>query len=173
MTGFSWAAMAAAGAVLAAIAIAALLLKTRRIAHADAKWFSAFSPDRYRPMLRLLDSAELEWLAREPGSSAALVRRVRQQRVAIFRRYLRSLRLDFDRLQAMGRVLIGTGQANQAVAQALFQANWAFTKAWWAIQFRLALYQLGFRRVDAATILEPLRNLDRALRIPQPAAVAA
>lgn len=166
MDGITSASLIAIVAAVAGIGIAVFFLKGRRVVEADADWFSGFAPERYRPMLRLIDRAEMEWVAGQAGSSPELIRQVRRTRARLFRLYLRSMRTDFTRLQALGRVLIGTGQASPALAQALFQANWAFTRAYWQVQFRLALFQMGARTVDASRLLEPLSHLNQALRAP-------
>jgi len=78
-------------------------LNTMRIASTETGTVS--SPERYRPMLRLLDARDFRYLA-ESGCSPEVVRKAKADRRAIFRRYLRCLVKDYSRLLAGLRVRI-------------------------------------------------------------------
>src|SRR5450759_906940 len=89
------------------ILLAALVLATvvvlRRLGSADrtlpvtAEWIDELSTDRYRPMMRLLDSRDLEFLNSQAGFTPKMESRLRAQRCQIFRSYLRCLEMDFQR----------------------------------------------------------------------------
>src|SRR5258706_5030871 len=66
----------------------------------------ALSPERYRPMARLLQEKDFHHLAAQSGFSADLGRRFRIERRRIFRNYLRILRRDFNRVALAFRILI-------------------------------------------------------------------
>src|SRR5437763_8657862 len=63
-----------------------------------AEWIDELSIERYRPMLRLLDSTDLEFLRTQPGYSPKMESKLRAQRCQIFRGYLRCLSMDFGRV---------------------------------------------------------------------------
>src|ERR1035441_6142951 len=63
-------------------------------------WLSELSTDRYRPMLRLLDATDFQFLRVQKGFTPEMERRLRRQRVQAFRGYLRLLVADFDRIVA-------------------------------------------------------------------------
>jgi hypothetical protein len=61
--------------------------------------------DRYRPMVRLLDASDQDFLAAHPSASPKLIREFRARRRKVFRAYLRSMVRDFDRISATIRWL--------------------------------------------------------------------
>src|SRR5215470_6670287 len=63
-----------------------------------ADWIDELSIERYRPMIRLLDGAELASLRSQPGFTAQDATKLRIQRCRMFRGYLNSLSLDFGRV---------------------------------------------------------------------------
>src|ERR1035441_7183083 len=69
-------------------------------------WLSELSTDRYRPMLRLLDATDFEFLRARQGFTPEMGKRLRRQRVQAFRGYLRLLVTDFDRVVAALRVIL-------------------------------------------------------------------
>src|SRR5205807_20468 len=63
-----------------------------------AEWIDELSIERYRPMLRLLESSDLEFLRTQPGYSPKMESNLRAQRCQIFGGYLRCLNMDFRRV---------------------------------------------------------------------------
>src|SRR5579864_5197895 len=88
-------------ALIAAGGITCTALVLRKIAFPKANlpitsgWINELSVERYRPMMRLLDEADFEFLAAQPGMDRKSIRQLRLQRVRIFRGYLRDLNTDF------------------------------------------------------------------------------
>src|SRR5689334_20520157 len=93
-------------------ALAALLLLIRKIAVSGgslpvtAEWIDELSIERYRPMMRLLDSADLAFLKAQPGFTPRMATKLRIQRAQIFRGYLRCLCSDFSRVCAAIKILM-------------------------------------------------------------------
>src|ERR1700730_1193096 len=56
------------------------------------------SPERYKPMLRLLDTQDLDFLRSQPGFTRKMEGEFRRQRCEIFRGYLRQLDSDFQQV---------------------------------------------------------------------------
>src|ERR1017187_287214 len=89
--------------LIAAGLIIALGLVIRRVAfcHSSlpvtAEWIADLSGDRYRPMLRLLDGSDLEFLRLQPGFNGRMATKLRQQRCQIFKGYMQTLQVDFGR----------------------------------------------------------------------------
>jgi len=50
-----------------------------------AEWISDLSTERYKPMLRLLDSADIEFLRGQPGYTRDMESKLRAQRCQVFR----------------------------------------------------------------------------------------
>src|SRR5579883_2970682 len=90
-------------AASAAMMLAAVIL-IRKVASAGgslpvtAEWIDELSIERYRPMMRLLDEGDLEFLRSQPGYTPKMLTRLRIQRCAIFRDYLNCLSSDFGRV---------------------------------------------------------------------------
>src|SRR3954452_17923265 len=84
--------------------ITATLILVRRLGTGShslpltAEWISDLSTERYRPMLRLLDSTDIEFLRGQPGYSRDMEAKLRMQRCQVFRGYLRCLTSDFQRV---------------------------------------------------------------------------
>ena len=74
----------------------------------DSSWESleSFSTSTYYPMQCLLAEEDFSFLARQPGFDLSLYRKLRRERMLIFRQYLRHLIYDFNRLDAFTRLLI-------------------------------------------------------------------
>src|SRR5579871_220413 len=70
-----------------------------------ADWISELSAERYRPMLRLLDTDELDLLKSQPHFTAGQESQFRSNRAQIFRGYLRCLHADLLRLSRASRGL--------------------------------------------------------------------
>src|SRR5579864_3809496 len=70
-----------------------------------AEWIDELSIERYRPMLRLLDGEDLEFLRSQPGFTPKMATKLRIQRCLIFRGYLQCLNADFGRVCAAMKVL--------------------------------------------------------------------
>src|SRR5690242_18336963 len=68
--------------------------------------YPTFSPEAYRPMMRLLQESDFRFLAAQPGFSPQLGRRFRAARRQIFRGYLRILRRDFSRAASVCWILM-------------------------------------------------------------------
>src|ERR1035437_8635831 len=94
--------------LISTVLLAALVLATvavlRRLGSADrtlpvtAEWIDKLSMDRYRPMMRLRDSGDIEVLRSEAGCTSKLESKLLAQRCQISRGYLRCLDMDFQRV---------------------------------------------------------------------------
>jgi hypothetical protein len=151
--------------VLGGVAVAVLLLVRKlagpaTISQCDPEWISNFSVARYRPMLRLLDEADYSFLATQPGYSKKYINRLRAERRAIFRAYLRNLVRDFHRLHMAARmVLVYAPQDRQDLAMTLMRQRFLFMFAVVAIEFRLVLHAAGLGTVDVRNLLGALDNM--------------
>src|SRR6266496_5320842 len=89
--------------LIGALALAAIVL-VRRLGWSDstlpvtAEWIEELSSHQYRPMVRLLDSADIDFLRAQPGFTPKMETKLRAQRCRIFRGYLECLDNDFKRV---------------------------------------------------------------------------
>ncbi len=132
-----------------------LALSSRRPAF-SAEWWSEFSPERYRPLQRLLSQDDFEFVRTLPGYQPGMDRSFRKRRIAVCRAYLSEMRLDFLRLQAVGQALIIAGKATPGLQDELFRQKVIFTRAWWRVRLQVAAYSIGVGSVDTSGLLEAL-----------------
>jgi hypothetical protein len=110
--------------------------------------------ERYRPMLRLLEQADLQFLRSQPGFRPAMLSRLRRQRCRIFQGYLCNLSRDFQyTCGALKVVILNSGQDRPDLAEALLRAQAAFAYGRLAVRCRLVLYRLGWSTVDVTGLL--------------------
>jgi len=158
-------ALAAAGLVVAFAGIVFFLLLRRLSSPAhgldfDPQWLSEFSMARYRPMERLLDGSDCEFLETQRGFTPEIAKTLRANRRRIFRGYLKCLRRDFGRLEAAARILmLHASQDRPDLAKALFRRRLLFTYAMGMAEVRLALHSVGLGRVDIHGLLESLDGM--------------
>jgi hypothetical protein len=118
-------------------------------------WLSELSTERYRPMLRLLDATDFQFLRAQKGFTSEMERRLRRQRVQAFRGYLLLLVADFDRIVAALRViLVQSAQDRPELASLVLQRRLSFAMGLIEVQCRLALFGLGWSRVDVSGLIQ-------------------
>ncbi|MBI5086078.1 MAG: hypothetical protein HZB13_15945 [Acidobacteria bacterium] len=121
-------------------------------------WWIAYSPERYRPMRRMLSADDFKYLRSAPGFRPEMVRRLRRQRAAAFAAYLQDMRADFTRLQMVGRAMVMAGGVTPTVRDELFHQKVLFTRNYCQVQLGLLAYRLGIGSVDVSRLLESMRS---------------
>jgi hypothetical protein len=148
-----------AGSVLLLITCLALLLRKialRRVTLSlTATWIDELSSERYRPMLRLLEERDLDFLSSQPGFAPHTAMRDRKQRCQIFRVYLRGLNNDFDRVCLAIKLLMMQARDDRPdLATLLLRHRVEFATRMATIYFRLFLYRWGFCGVDVTGLVK-------------------
>ena len=134
------------------------LITGRRRGPQDDRWWEEFSPDRYRPMRRLLAPSDADWLRDTAALPASRRRQFRNRRIRIFRQYLHEMTIDFAGLQAVGRAMILSGSVGPEFQEELFRHQVKFTRSLWLVRGQLFLYQFGLTQVDASGLLDSFRG---------------
>lgn len=138
-----------------------------------AEWIDELSIERYRPMMRLLESADLEFLRDQPGFTPKMERKLRNQRCHLFRGYLRCLNSDFGRVcSAMKLVMLQSRNDRPDLAGALLHHQMMFAAGVIAVQFRLTLYRFGLCGVDVTGLVKIFEMMRLELRTLVPASAA-
>lgn len=142
----------------------------------EEEWIEDASGERYSPMRRLLDAAELDALQSHPGLSRRLVRQFRSHRIQLFRGYLRSLSRDHGRICSAIRALMAhSTQDRPDLARVLIRQRLSFTFHFMTAHLRLTLHGVGVGTADAGKLLAGLdcmrAELNSLLAAAQPAAV--
>jgi hypothetical protein len=139
-----------------------ILRRRRSSATLDSDDAAGFSLDRYQPMARLMAEEDLVFLKSQPGYRAEMGERWKRERRRIFRLYLAELKADFRKLHAHARELVaGSGADSAALVEVLIKQQLTFLMATTALEFRLALQQIGIGKVD----ITPLIELVEAMRM--------
>ncbi|HLK49480.1 MAG TPA: hypothetical protein VKT49_15165 [Bryobacteraceae bacterium] len=130
-----------------------------------ADWISELSAERYRPMLRLLDTDELDLLKSQPHFTAGQESQFRSNRAQIFRGYLRCLHADFLRISMAIRVLMVQSRDDRPdLARVLIRRRTVYAAAAAAVHLRLFLYERGVCGVDATGLMRTFEEMRRELR---------
>ena len=136
-----------------------------------AEWIDDLSPDRYRPMMRLLDSRDFEFLRSQNGFTPKMEAKLRTRRCQIFRGYLRSLDTDFQRVcMALKLVLLHSEQDRPDLSAVLVHHQIMFISGLLAAQFRVFLYGWGICTVDVTPLVRIFDVVRIELRAMVPAA---
>ena len=119
-----------------------------------AGWIEELSTERYRPMMRLLESEDLDFLRGQPGFTAHMASRLRAQRCRIFRGYLRCLSADFNRvIAALKLVLLQSHNDRPDLALLLIRQQFLFAAGIALVHVRMLLYRCGMCGVDVMPLV--------------------
>jgi hypothetical protein len=160
--------------------IAALVAIVRGIGSADgdlplnADWIDDLSVERYRPMMRLLDERDIEFLRSQPGFTPRMAARLRAQRSQVFRGYLRNLTVDFRRVcMAVKVLMLQSNHDRPDLAAALVRQQALFALGVAMVEARLFLYRWGLCTVDVRALVKTFDVVRLELRNMVPATMAA
>lgn len=148
------------------------LVATRKVFDFDLAWWQSFQPDRYSPVLRLLSPGDFDYVAHIEGGDRRLLREFKRNRLKLMRSYVKEMSADFDRLQAMGQLMVTSGAAGRELREALFRERFRFTAGLWTIRLQMAGFRLGLSGVDARVLVGSLDGLSAAVRAQQVYATA-
>jgi hypothetical protein len=139
-----------------------------------AEWIEDLSLDRYRPMLRMLDGDDIDFLRSQPGFTPAMASKLRAQRTQIFRGYLKSLETDFARVcAAIKLIMLQCQQDRPELATALIRSQISFAWGMLAVRIRLALYAWGICGVDVTAMVKLFDAMRLELRALVPSSSGA
>ena len=157
-------------AVIAAISVGAFWVLFRGLATSRSQaptpeWVESLSPQRYRPMERLLGERDEEFVRSFPGVSRAVARQFRSERRRIFRTYLQSLSRDFSRVCAGLRAVVATAEEDRSdLAILVARQQFAFRFALVKVEVRLMMHAAGLGPVDTTQLLACFDSLRLELR---------
>jgi hypothetical protein len=120
-----------------------------------AEWLNELSADRYRPMLRLLEIDDLEFLRLQPGFSPQMETKIRNERRQVFLDYLRCLESDFNRICAAIKLLMAQAQQDRPdLPSILVHHQVMFACGTVSARYQLFLHRCGLLRVDVADLVQ-------------------
>jgi hypothetical protein len=164
--------------LLTVLLAAGLYRLVRRIAAPHAQlpvtpgWIEELSTERYRPMQRLLDQSDLEFLRTQPGFNRQMAVRIRKQRCQIFRGYLRCLNNDFTRVcLALKLIMLQAGNDRPDLAALLLRRQVQFATGIAYAQLRIFLYRWGICGVDVSPLVRTFDGMRLQLQSLVPVAL--
>ncbi len=123
-------------------------------------WLARFSPQTYRPMEGLLNDEDFAFLARQPGFDLSLYKKLRQERLQIFRQYLDRMIVDFNRLHLAARLVIAhSAEDHSELLTKLVLLKVRFSCSVVGAEFRYLLCRLGVRTLSARALIAQLEEL--------------
>lgn len=154
-----------ASVVLILVATAFVLLFNKLFTRVDdnesaAEWLSEFSIETYRPMERMFNEADYEFLAEQPGYHPGIAKKLRAERKQIFRAYLRQLVGDFHRLVHVANLMmVYSGEDRSDLARSIFRLRLNF---YWTVvctEASLSLQPLAPRAIRSGYLINALATM--------------
>src|SRR3954454_12580744 len=140
---------------LAVLFLVCRLGSNNQVLPVTTDWLSELSTDRYRPMMRLLDESDFQFLRTRTGFTPEMANRLRRQRVHAFRGYLQMLEEDFNRVSmALRLTLARSAYDRPELAALLFQRRLLFAFALFCTECRIGLFRLGLTGVDVSVLIQ-------------------
>lgn len=157
--------LAAVGLSLAFLwPVAWKLYRRCNAAEITAEWLESFSAATYYPMQELLAEEDFRFLSRQPGFDLSLYKKLRRERLRIFRQYVNRLVLDFNRLHTIARVLLAQGSNDRSdLVSRLVWLRIKFSFAVVQAEFSYVLCLVGFRALAARAMIARLEQMSEQL----------
>ena len=165
--------------VILALGVAFLLPRLARvytrceIEEITPDWLENFSTSYYESMGGLLGAEDFAFLSRQPGFDLSLYRKLRRERLHIFRQYLVRLIRDFNRLHYAARLLIAhRAQDRSDLLSKLLWLKLRFSVAVMRAELSYVFCCLGLRSLAVRALILNLEEMHaqlKAISAPQPA----
>ena len=136
-----------------------------------SEWLESFSVATYYPMQRLLSDEDFRFLSTQPGFDVSLYRKLRRERLHIFRQYLLRLIVDFNRLHMAARLILARSNRDRSdVVIKLMGLKLRFSLAVLEAECSYLLCRIGFRFIAARRLIVALEDMSLQLAaVSQPA----
>jgi hypothetical protein len=129
------------------------------------EWLENFSAGSYRPMEDLLGTEDFHFLVRQPGFDRALYRRLRRDRLRIFRQYLNRLISDFNRLHTYARYLLAqTEEDHSELLIGLIRLRVKFSLTVLRVELRYLACCLGYHPLVTGVLVGRLEEMSEQLK---------
>jgi hypothetical protein len=137
------------------------LCRRCRVEDITPEWLDNFSPSMYYPMEGLLADEDFRFLSCQPGFDLSLYRKLRRERLHIFRQYLSRLILDFNRLHTAARLLVAHGHEDRSdLVSQLMWLKLRFSVAVVRTQLSYLTCCLGFRSLAVRAVILRLEDMN-------------
>jgi hypothetical protein len=150
------------------------LLRRSNMEEVTPEWLENFTTAAYYPMEGLLADEDFRFLSRQPGFDFSLYRKLRADRLRIFRQYLNRLIGDFNRLHAVARFLVAQGSEDRSeVASQLILLRLRFSVSVLRVEASYLLCRFGWRPLAIGNLIARLEDMSGQLNSISAARLAA
>jgi hypothetical protein len=136
------------------------LMRTCAVREIPSDWLENFSVSSYYPMEKLLAEEDFKFLSRQPGFDLSLYRKLRRDRLHIFKQYLNRSIVDFNRLHAAVRAILpymGEDRSDLVSRLIWLKMRFCFAAIRAEISYRLCL--LGIGRLAVHPLISELERM--------------
>jgi hypothetical protein len=149
-----------------AVPVIVRLLRPCRMSEITPEWLENFQASSYYPMNGLLAADDFQFLTRQPGFESSLVRKLRRDRLIIFRQYLNRLVADFNRLHKVAILVVTqTNQDNSEVFMRLIKLRIRFSLTVLRVEFCYSLCRLGVGSLSVGALLAQFDEMASQLSV--------
>jgi hypothetical protein len=150
------------------------LLRRSDLAEVTPEWLENFSTSSYYPMEGLLADEDFRFLSRQPGFDFSLYRKLRADRLRIFRQYLNRLIGDFNRLHMVARFLVSQGSEDRSdMAAQLILLRLRFSMSVVRVEASYLMCRFGWRALAIGNLITRLEDMSGQLNSISAARLAA
>jgi hypothetical protein len=138
------------------------LLRHSQPCELTVEWFENFQVSTYAPMRGLLDQDDFQFLSRQPGFDPSLYRKLRRDRLRIFREYLNRLVVDYNRLHTLASFVVSQSKEDQSKLFAqLLSLRFHFWVSTMRVELSYLFCHLGARSVSTGRILQQMEEISK------------
>jgi hypothetical protein len=131
-----------------------------------SEWLENFSVSSYYPMEGLLSDEDFKFLSRQPGFDLSLYRKLRRDRLHIFKQYLNRAIIDFNRLHTAVRTLLPYTETDSSdIVGRLIWLRLRFSYAVLKAQLSYWLCVVGFRSLAVRELILHLEEMSLQLNL--------
>lgn len=140
------------------------LFKTCEVDDISPEWLEGFSCSSYYPMRGLFNDEDFDFLSRQPGFDLSLYRKLRRDRLKIFKEYLNRIIVDFQRLHVAARFLAAKSLEDRSdFVTRLFWLRMQFSFAVIQAQASYGLCCVGFHCLAVKAVISRLEDMRTVL----------
>ena len=142
------------------VPVFAKLFKRCPVQEITSEWLETFLVSSYYPMQGLLNDEDFTFLCRQPGFDLSLYRKLRRDRLNIFKQYLNRSIVDFNRLHTAVRTVISVSTHDCSdLAWSLIWLKLRFSFAVLKADCSYRLCLIGFQSLAVRSLLVHLEKM--------------
>ncbi len=142
------------------------LVRRYPVEEITSEWLEKFSVSAYYPMERLLNDEDFAFLSRQPGFDLSLYKKLRRERLRIFKQYLNRAIVDFNRLHSVIRGIIPHLEADCSdLVTQLVKIKLRFYFAVLCAELSYHLCLIGFKSLAVRSLIIQLEDMNSQLSL--------